>query len=235
MGINLRSESKSVSCVSKETQYRLWWALFMIDTTLCVMTGRPSSTANTFCTTPFPTPYKEDDLEHEDVAQLITDNSPRNYLLNFLLSHEITTSVSSNSSADLVFSTIPGSSKGSSNQQAQATTETLSRLPAEVDFARFDKDDQKLARQCTSLAFLFYTTKLVISQPCLRRLANPLPGTKSPKVSQLCGAMASLCIKVAHKTLDLLPSEPGAALLYGLSPWWCMLHYIMQPTTVLLT
>jgi hypothetical protein len=35
--------------------------------------------------------------------------------------------------------------------------------------------------------------------------------------------------------LDMLPTEPDATWLYGVSPWWCVLNYIMQSTTVLMT
>lgn len=34
--------------------------------------------------------------------------------------------------------------------------------------------------------------------------------------------------------LTLFPDTPDAALLYKASPWWCILHYLMQATTVLL-
>ncbi|KAJ5908885.1 hypothetical protein N7495_001567 [Penicillium taxi] len=293
MGLNLRSESESVSHVSKETRYRVWWALFMLDTLLCVMTGRPPSTGDTFCTTPFPIPYKEEDFEHEDVAQLITDNSHRTSFLKSLLSNENPTDTATTSGSSDAFSlaslSVPGSRKGSYSQQGQSMTESLapnislyflymvdlssllrdvietlyapramiqswaeietaisnfikitdswlSRLPAEFDFTKLDTDihDQQFARQRTSLALRFYSTRLVITQPCLRRLAYPSVGVVSSEAGPLCDAMATLCVETAYKTLDQLPNEPDATLLYSHSPWWCMLHYVMQPTTVLL-
>jgi hypothetical protein len=39
---------------------------------------------------------------------------------------------------------------------------------------------------------------------------------------------------MAGKMLDMLPDTPEANWLFGVSPWWCVLHYIMQSTTVLL-
>lgn len=39
MGIRLRTENEDVSSISKETRYRLWWALYALDVQLCLMTG----------------------------------------------------------------------------------------------------------------------------------------------------------------------------------------------------
>lgn len=54
MGLNLRSESESAPYFSKELRYQLWWALSMLDTILCEMTGHPLSIKKNFCTTPLP-------------------------------------------------------------------------------------------------------------------------------------------------------------------------------------
>lgn len=34
--------------------------------------------------------------------------------------------------------------------------------------------------------------------------------------------------------LDLLPDEPDTIWLYGCSPWWCILLYVMQSATVMM-
>jgi hypothetical protein len=107
----------------------------------------------------------------------------------------------------------------------------LSRLPAEFQFGDFD-NARPFIRQRVSLAFHFYTTKLVISQPCLRRLAHQVLGAPSP--SSVCDIMATTCVESAQQMLDILPEEPDVNWLYEASPWWCVLHYVMQSTTVIL-
>ncbi|CAI7646086.1 unnamed protein product [Penicillium manginii] len=107
----------------------------------------------------------------------------------------------------------------------------LSRLPAEFRFDEFDST-RPFIRQRTILAFRFYTTTLVISQPCLRRLAHQVIGTPSP--SSVCDMMATTCVGAAQRTLDILPETPDINWLYEVSPWWCFLHYIMQSTTIIL-
>lgn len=264
----------------------MWWALFMLDTVLCVITGRPPSTGLSFCTTPLPIPYREEDFWDESVIQLITDQGTRNTLMISLLTSTITTPGSNESSSDRTHSTTPSSrreSQSQSSQSPQITTESptpnislyflyavdlaflmreaietlyapgaarrswlelenaiktfnnnadswLARLPAEFHFTELGTT-RPFARQQASLGFRFYTTKLIISQPCLRRLAyQPHDASWGP----VCDTMAAMCVQVARQMLDLLPDEADAAWLYGVSPWWCVLHYVMQSTTVLL-
>lgn len=285
MGLNLRSETDSVAHLSKEIRYRVWWALFLLDTVLSVMTGRPPSTGAIFCTTPLPIPFQEEDFQDEGIVQLITDQSIRNTLMNSLLTSAHTPSGSSETPTERTLSVSSASgetAKSESASQTMSETPTpntslyflyvvdlaflmreaietlyapgtarrswlemeiaidkfndnadkwLTRLPTEFQFAELDPT-RPFARQSASLAFRFYTTKLIITQPCLRRLAYQRPGAGSP--GAVCDTMAAICVHVSMQTIDLLPESPDAARLYGVSPWWCVLHYVMQATTVLL-
>ncbi|KAJ5375232.1 hypothetical protein N7517_007238 [Penicillium concentricum] len=107
----------------------------------------------------------------------------------------------------------------------------LSRLPAEFDFTTADTTHQFL-HQRASLAFRFYATKLIILQPCIRRLSQSSEASSSGTV---CDHMAALCVQMADQILELLPEEPDLTWLYGVAPWWCILHNIIQSTTILLT
>ena len=62
LGLNLRNASKDVQEASREIRYRVWWALCSIERRLAVMTGRPTSFAETDCTAPLPLPLEEDSL-----------------------------------------------------------------------------------------------------------------------------------------------------------------------------
>ena len=269
MGLNLRHDGDSVAHLSKETRYRVWWALFMLDTVLCVMTGRPPSSDEVFCTTPLPLPYKEEEFLTEQVVQLIAHQGVRNYLMSSLLPSRDTSSGVANVSTDRTSAThgseqvppnvslyflyavdlaflmrqaiealyAPGAARRSWLEMETAIMSLnkhadnwLAHLPPEFTFTELDTS-QPFIRQRASLAFRFYTTKLVISQPCLRRLTNR-PATGS--LGSACENMAAMCVRVASQMLDLLPDKVDASWLYGVSPWWCVLHYVMQSTTVLL-
>ncbi|KAJ5670089.1 uncharacterized protein N7477_005452 [Penicillium maclennaniae] len=269
MGLNLRNDSHSVAHLSKETRYRVWWALFMLDTVLCVMTGRPPSSDEVFCTTPLPLPYKEEEFLNEQVVQLIAHQGVRNYLMSSLLPSRDTSSGFANVSTDRTPAThgseqvtpnvslyflyavdlaflmrqaiealyAPGAARRSWLEMETAIMSLnnhadnwLAHLPPEFAFTELDAS-RPFIRQRASLAFRFYTTKLVISQPCLRRLTN-VPA--SGPLGSTCDKMAAMCVRVASQMLDLLPDRVDASWLYGVSPWWCVLHYVMQSTTILL-
>lgn len=283
MGLNIRSESESITHSSKELRYRVWWALFTLDIMLCEMTGRPPGTGEIFCSTPLPVPFAEEDFWDKRVAQVITDQRTRNAFFASLISDTVT--ASPEESTTLRIPERHGADKGKQEERASQTgaenltpnsslyflyavdlahllreaintlyaprairqswhdIETaiptlnnhadnwLSRLPAEFNFTMLDTTHQFL-QQRAGLAFRFYATKLIILQPCIQRLfqqSEPSsPGT-------VCDQMASLCVQIAGQMLELLPKEPDSTWLYGVAPWWCILHNIMQSTTILLT
>jgi len=290
MGLNLRSESQSIPYFSKEVRYRLWWALFMLDTVLSEMTGRPLSTEAIFCTTPLPIPLREEDLWDEQVVRLTISQKTRAGLFTSLLSNSILAppqdSASRNNSAQLGLSQVNRKKRipqGTAKTQTTGTglalnsslcflyavdlahllreaintlyapratrqpcreietaifmlnshaDDWLSHLPAEFQFATPNTNaTQRLAQQRAILAFRFYATKLVITQPSLRLSGSTMEPRSQGSFSD---NLATICVQAACQMLDLLPDEPDCSWLYGIAPWWSILHNIMQSTTVLL-
>ncbi|KAJ5779233.1 hypothetical protein N7457_006953 [Penicillium paradoxum] len=284
MGLNIRSETESITHFSKELRYRVWWALFMLDICLCEMTGRPLSTRDIFCTTPLPVPFQEEEFCDERVVQVITNQENRNAFFTSLF---INTPIDSptegvalkspaqqgkgkgkqqerpnqmgamdftpNTSLCFLYAVdlahilrdaidilyAPGSTRQSWHDIETAISmlnnhadNWLSRLPAEFHFITLDRTHQ-FVRQCVSLAFRFYATKLIILQPCFRRLSQSSSEATSP--GTLCDQMAAMCVQMAGQMVDMLPEVPDLDWLYGVTPWWCILHNIMQSTTILLT
>jgi hypothetical protein len=113
------------------------------------------------------------------------------------------------------------------------TDNWLSSLPAFYDFKAISKAGP-LDRQCASLALHFYSTKLFITQPCLRRLIYRSPEMSNVPID-VSGSMTAICIQAAVQLLELLPDKPDLTWLYGVCPWWCALHYLMQSITMILT
>lgn len=107
----------------------------------------------------------------------------------------------------------------------------LSKLPETFRFTG-PQGDVAFERQISSLAFRYYSTKLIITQPCLRHAAHK-GGTPSP--GNFCDTMTDQCVDIATQMLALLPEPPDSSWLYHIAPWWCVLHYLMQAMTVLLT
>ncbi|RAH79060.1 hypothetical protein BO86DRAFT_319463 [Aspergillus japonicus CBS 114.51] len=108
----------------------------------------------------------------------------------------------------------------------------LSNLPNEYDFTRTQSSQvsQETSNQRLSLALLFYSTRISITRPCLRRVESFSQGGKMQKFGQ---KVAEDCVESACHMLRLFPEDLKSATLYTASPWWCLLHYLMQATAVL--
>jgi hypothetical protein len=104
-------------------------------------------------------------------------------------------------------------------------------LPSAYDFTS-TQTSQCPASQRMSLALLFYSTKIGITRPCLCRLDSTR--SQGEKTFDFCIKTAAECVESACHMLTLLPESADATLLYKVSPWWCILHYLMQAATVLL-
>jgi Fungal specific transcription factor domain len=114
-------ESDSIRAFS-ETRYRVWWGLFMLDTALSIMTGRPPSAGEPFCTAPLPVPYEED-LRNGRVAQVVANQ----VILNaFMISgvSESTTLAKENTSDHIDLAQHRLSKKELSEQSRQAISHT---------------------------------------------------------------------------------------------------------------
>ncbi|GES64396.1 C6 transcription factor [Aspergillus terreus] len=281
MGLNLRNESSTIVHTSKETRYRVWWSIYLLDISLSVITGRPPNVDDTFCTTPLPVPFKEEEFLDENVVQLISDNEARNILMDNLTARgpgtpttETFTPSETSSGAthgkhgeQVAFSAVkslipnislyflhcvdlglimresidklyaPGAAQklwhemeaeiAMLNGKAEAW---LTRLPAAFHFTQ---GPRSFERQRVNLAFLFYSAKILITQPCLSRLARQGSGADTP--GSFCDIMAAMCVDLAAQVLDLLPASPDSSWMYHISPWWFVLHYLMQAAAVLLT
>ncbi|GLA78252.1 hypothetical protein AtubIFM55763_010743 [Aspergillus tubingensis] len=110
------------------------------------------------------------------------------------------------------------------------TDEWLSGLAAAFSF----KDHQgsgQFDRWRWGLAVRFHSVRITICRPSLCRSGRHRQGTEPSKDLQ---ETADICIDSACQLLDLLPDKPDGIWLAQVSPWWCVLHYLMQSATILL-
>ena len=124
--------------------------------------------------------------------------------------------------------------------QAQSTMATLaselqkwhSALPSVFDFTKRQRDLQ-FHRQRVSLGFFYYSTLAILSRPCLCRLNRRIPN-QSDRSKDFNRSTAVKCVEAALGMLDLLPEEPNPVGLYGVAPWWCLVHHLVQAVTLLM-
>ncbi|KAJ5584534.1 uncharacterized protein N7459_004334 [Penicillium hispanicum] len=108
----------------------------------------------------------------------------------------------------------------------------LTSIPSTLDFTRKEDEGSERLRYKLALAFHYYSARITLGRPCLcrRDARQKNPADKS----SFSHDMAVVTLESAKLMLDLIPEEPNAIQLYEISPWWCILHYLMQATTVLL-
>jgi hypothetical protein len=275
LGINLRSESKETSDISKEIRYRVWWSLYTVENTLSIMTGRPTSTPDNFSTTPLPIPFSEERFREPVALRLLTSFSARAHYMKGLISERRVISAALDSSGlrhpilgpnslhipmdippsdsfyffyfvDLTlimrraidslyspeFARRPWHTISAAIMDlVKETDEWLSSVPSVFQFkTRHASTD--FERQRWSLAFRFYSLRITLSRPSLCRSERQRAPNEASALSQQ--RIARICIDSACQLLDLLPDRPDALWLIQVSPWWCVLHYLMQSVTVLL-
>lgn len=103
------------------------------------------------------------------------------------------------------------------------------QLPASYNFTIKASESPEQLRAKLGLAFHYYSIRITLGRPCLCRRDASLSHQNS-----FSHKMALISLDAASRMLDLLPDPPDAIQLYRLAPWWCILHYLMQATTVLL-
>ncbi|KAL2796911.1 fungal-specific transcription factor domain-containing protein [Aspergillus keveii] len=108
-----------------------------------------------------------------------------------------------------------------------------SNLPDIYDWRNRDEQSPDLLRARLCLAFSFHSARITLGRPCLCRRdvrRSNMPFQKKTFSHEL----ALTVLKSAQQLIGLLPDVPDASRIYQLCPWWCVLHYLMQATTVLL-
>ncbi|KAL4772157.1 fungal-specific transcription factor domain-containing protein [Aspergillus nidulans var. acristatus] len=108
-----------------------------------------------------------------------------------------------------------------------------SNLPEAYDWTRGNQQNLELLRGSLCLAFYYYSVRITLGRPCLCR--RDVRSSESPGESTAFSHAISVSVlESAQRLIALIPDMPDASRIYQLCPWWCILHYLMQATTVLL-
>lgn len=279
----MRNESTSTPDTSKEIRYRVWWALYSLEHTLSIMTGRPTAIIDSVCTTPLPVPLEEESFQTENAVQLLGSEMQKGHRFpSMSTARSPTTSTPSSSQSrraskpsaspatpsskfewarnispnqslyflhyihlmqiaqEILNKLYTPTAPGGTWSDTQSTIESLnsdilnwrSNLPTAFDFGKIQRD-VTFRRQRMSLGFCYYGTRITINRPCLCRLDRKIPHQSSNSADFNRNAAAT-CVTMAREMLDMIPDEPNPVALYKVAPWWCILHYLMQASSVLM-
>ena len=288
LGLNLENNNKRLSDRSKEVRYRVWWALYTVERTLAVMTGRPVCILDSDCNTPLPVPVDEDSFPGGSSGVLYANarhqffrrassqgsrspeqeaspassgyssriktssrssNSPRSQQSGFdsikdippskslFFLHHTQLSTLTNVVLTRLYRAGTMSQSWADVQRTilsldQSLEEWRAKLPSLFDFTKKQRDQHFICERM-SLGLSYYATKIIINRPCLCRIDRQIPN-ESDHCRDLNHSIATACVHAAKGMLDLFPEQPNPVGLYKVSPWWSLLHRLMQAVTVLM-
>ncbi|KAJ9609222.1 hypothetical protein H2200_006994 [Cladophialophora chaetospira] len=106
------------------------------------------------------------------------------------------------------------------------------KLPPAFAFRRKQRERGSYEHRL-NLGFFYYSTKMTVHRPCLCRLDRKIPG-QSNKSLEFNRNSAAACVESAMEMLQLIPDEPNAVGLIRVGPWWNILHWLVQATTILM-
>jgi hypothetical protein len=105
-------------------------------------------------------------------------------------------------------------------------------------FAFTDNDNKpevtRDSREQVSLAMAYYSAQIILSRPCLTRPEMKEGTNIRFPPSRFGNDAAKTCVHSAAALISILPDEPDTRWLLRMTPWFCVLHFIMQAVTVLL-
>ncbi|PWY78107.1 fungal-specific transcription factor [Aspergillus sclerotioniger CBS 115572] len=113
-----------------------------------------------------------------------------------------------------------------------------------------DNNHTPWMRERLSLAISYYSARITLCRPCLGHTSlqpgslspDPIPPSSLRRLARrnsrnrthFSSDMALVCVISARSLLSTLPETPDIVWLTAVTPWWCILHYIMQATTAIL-
>ncbi|KAJ5175601.1 uncharacterized protein N7482_001478 [Penicillium canariense] len=110
--------------------------------------------------------------------------------------------------------------------------------PWHLNHAQLDDENAPFARERVCLAMSYYSARVILCRPCLSP-PHPSQAPNSPSAqgrphTKLKADMAMNCLQAACSLISILPETVDFAWLARVTPWWSVLHFIMQATASLL-
>ncbi|KAJ5935771.1 hypothetical protein N7466_005318 [Penicillium verhagenii] len=106
--------------------------------------------------------------------------------------------------------------------------------PWRVNHAKLDDESLPHTRERVCLALNYYSARITLCRPCLSlHQRATIPAEKMPR-AKLRAEMATNCLQASCSLISTFPEQIDIAWLARVTPWWSVLHFLMQSTTALL-
>ncbi|EFR03980.1 hypothetical protein MGYG_06983 [Nannizzia gypsea CBS 118893] len=253
--LNVRATIPEVSGESKQLEARVWHSLRSLEQFLSILTGFPSelqgqpihirpfqTSQPSFIRSPLPLANfnilgNPSDLELSAVYSFDEEYPSSNFVAGLRLDEIVNEAISS------LYGMKSLDNTWAYTQRLIADLDNkLSQWYASIDpgFPYTVQSIDICAPPSTSLTYLhlrYYSARILINKPALcdpSELILTIP-YQSEASRQMDSDAAARCISAARQILHLLPLDIDIIELHGKTPWWCILHYIVQASCVLVT
>ncbi|KAF7714756.1 Fungal Zn(2)-Cys(6) binuclear cluster domain-containing protein [Penicillium ucsense] len=121
--------------------------------------------------------------------------------------------------------------------------------PWHLDYVALNDPSAPHMREKVSFALSYYSARILLCRPCLSQPhpqpnQDPKPTDSNSSTSRnhhdsihrtkLGKEMARSCLQAACSLISIFPEETDSNWIVRATPWWGVLHYIMQATSALL-
>ncbi|KLJ05967.1 hypothetical protein EMPG_10580 [Blastomyces silverae] len=254
--LHLVNTSTELSDGEREFELRVWHSISSMERFLCVFTGRPSSLQDRFTSTRLPRPmafpftgplaYNASIEVRAAMAAMYppSNTSPmtssaippwtifvRCLRLDIIIA-EALEKLYSPSTVNRTWAVVQNLVLDLDKKLAQWRDD----LPRGIlDLSPASEEGLPPVDQRMYLNLRFYGACILINRPCLceaQQLSDAIP-SQSATSKRMDEDAAIRCLSAARKIITLLPQNIRPVELYLTTPWWCVLHYIVQAGTIL--
>ncbi|KAJ5272268.1 hypothetical protein N7478_007393, partial [Penicillium angulare] len=105
--------------------------------------------------------------------------------------------------------------------------------PWSLNHAQLDDESLPYTRERVCLAMSYYSARITLCRPCLsENHRDPVTQEKTSR-AKLRAEMATHCLQASCSLISTFPEKIDLAWLARVTPWWSVLHFLMQSTTAL--
>ncbi|CAA9959843.1 fungal specific transcription factor domain containing protein [Pyrenophora teres f. maculata] len=264
LGLHVRNEDPSATATKRESLVKTWWSLYSLERTLSIITGRPSIVVDSCCSVPLPMSIPEEDASeaqeptyrmHAGISATlhppafpISPNLAANPPLTAVGPGTTDTSSVSYFRAVVQLSIITQNvltslySAGTMIRSSDDIQRDIALLDQRLDqwarslppeFRLYEpsrEPNDAFGRERMLLRFQLCSAQILLTRPCLtvRRQSR-----KDATDISFSKRMADNCVGAARTIVASLPEE-SYTHLYEQTPWWCLIHHMMQAISVFL-
>jgi hypothetical protein len=106
-------------------------------------------------------------------------------------------------------------------------------LPEEFDFSNLSTQTDVFTLHRTGLSMFYNSSHMTLFRPCLCRFEGRI-GNESERSKTFDSNAAITCVESARIILASLPSTSEPAMVYAITEWWNVIHYIVEAGSILM-